>query len=78
MKYEATLRGADLLAGAPAGAAEHLAKIDAHAAQADTVTTDDLFAQMPPPGEGFGDVPESQVNRLKMVFGNTVEIHRIQ
>lgn len=78
MKYETTLRGAELLPDAAAGAAEHLAKIDAHAAQADTMTIDDMFAQMPPPGESAGDVPEAQVNRMMMVFGNAVKVHRIQ
>lgn len=78
MKYETTLRGAELGGSLPAGAAEHLAKIDAHAARADTMTTEEMFAQMPPPGEDAGQVPESQVNRLKMVFGSSVEVHRIQ
>lgn len=76
MKYETTLREAELLSGAPAGAAEHLAKIDAQAAQADQ--DGDLFVTMPPPGVDAGDAPESQVNRLKMLFGNAIEIHRVQ
>lgn len=81
MKYEASLQGADL-SNSPPGAADHLAKFDAQRARVSNAEfeapTERLFEQMPDRGTNVGELPENDVNKLKMLFPTGVEIHRVQ
>lgn len=80
MKYEASLQGADI--SSPPGAADHLAKFDAQRARVTgaefEAPTERLFDEMPDRGVDIGEVPENGVNKLKMLFPTSVEIHRVQ